>query len=210
VKHGFQLNTHAIGDRANRATLDIYQRAFEQSGVDGKTLRWRVEHAQHVDPADVPRFAELGVVAAMQGVHCTSDGPWVPSRLGAERAKATSYPWRDLLDSGAVIGNGTDVPVEPIDPIASYYASVSRMTGTGERFVPEQVMTRQEALESYTINNAYAAFEEDLKGSIAPGKLADITVLSQDILTVDEAAIPDTKVDMTILGGVVKYQRENI
>jgi predicted amidohydrolase YtcJ len=144
----------------------------------------------------------------MQGIHCTSDGPWVASRLGEERTEATSYPWRALIETGAVIGNGTDVPVEPIDPIASYYASVSRMTNTGERFYPEQVMTREEALASYTINNAYAAFEEDIKGSLTPGKLADITVLSQDILTVDEDAIPDTQVDMTIVGGVVKYERE--
>jgi predicted amidohydrolase YtcJ len=208
IENGFQVNTHAIGDRANRETLDIYERAFKDAGVDGSKLRWRVEHAQHIDPADVPRFGELGVIAAMQGIHCTSDGPWVASRLGEERTEATSYPWRALIETGAVIGNGTDVPVEPIDPIASYYASVSRMTNTGERFYPEQVMTREEALASYTINNAYAAFEEDIKGSLTPGKLADITVLSQDILTVDEDAIPDTQVDMTIVGGVVKYERE--
>jgi len=208
IRDGFQVNTHAIGDRANRETLDIYQRAFERAGVDGKPLRWRIEHAQHIDPVDVPRFARLGVIAAMQGIHCTSDGPWVPTRLGEERTGLTSYPWRDLIDSGAVIGNGTDVPVEAIDPIASYYASVSRMTKDGTRFHPEQVMTRQEALESYTIHNAYAAFEEDIKGSLTPGKLADIVVLSQDLLTVPEEKIPDTQVDMTILGGAVVYQRQ--
>ncbi len=208
IRHGFQVNTHAIGDRANRETLNIYQRAFERAGVDGRPLRWRIEHAQHIDPADVPRFAGLGVIAAMQGIHCTSDGPWVPSRLGEERAGLTSYPWRDLIDSGAVIGNGTDVPVELIDPITSYYASVSRMTRDGTRFHPEQVMTRQEALESYTINNAYAAFEEDLKGSLTPGKLADLVVLSQDLLTVAEDQIPQTQVDMTILGGAVVYRRQ--
>ena len=207
IKHGFQVNTHAIGDRANRETLDIYQRAFERAGVDGKALRWRIEHAQHIDPADVPRFAQLGVIAAMQGVHCTSDGPWVPSRLGEERARVTSYPWRDLIESGALIGNGTDVPVEPIDAIASYYSSVSRMTNKGTRFHPEQSMTRQEALESYTINNALAAFEEDLKGSLTPGKLADVVVLSDDILTIAEERIPDTEIDLTIVGGVVKYRR---
>lgn len=207
LANGFQVNTHAIGDRANRETLDIYERVFEAAEVDGRSLRWRIEHAQHIDPVDVPRFAELGVIAAMQGIHCSSDGPWIPSRLGEERTKATSYPWRDLIESGAIIGNGTDVPVEPIDAIASYYASVSRMTNGGEKFYPEQAMTRMEALESYTINNAYAAFEEDIKGSITPGKLADIVVLSQDILTVAEEAIPDTDVDMTIVGGVVAYQR---
>ncbi|MFV2091224.1 MAG: amidohydrolase, partial [Pseudomonadales bacterium] len=207
VKHGFQVNVHAIGDRANRETLDIYQRVFERAGVDGRELRWRIEHAQHIDPADVPRFAELGIIAAMQGIHCTSDGPWLASRLGEERTRLTSYPWRDLIDSGAVIANGTDVPVEPIDPISSYYASVSRMTKEGTRFYPEQAMTRREALESYTINNAFAAFEEDLKGSLIPGKLADIVVLSQDLLTVDEALIPETQVDLTIVGGVIRYRR---
>jgi hypothetical protein len=207
VKHGFQVNTHAIGDRANREVLDIYERVWERADVDGKGLRWRVEHAQHIDPEDVPRFAELGVIAAMQGIHCTSDGPWIPTRLGEERARVTSYPWRDLIESGAVVTNGTDVPVEPIDPIASYYASVSRMTVENERFFPEHVMTREEALTSYTVNNAIAAFEEDIKGSLSPGKLADIVVLSQNILTVAEENIPNTDVDMTIVGGEIRYQR---
>ena len=208
VEHGFQVNTHAIGTRANRETLDIYQRVWERANIDGRDLRWRIEHAQHIHPDDVPRFAELGVIAAMQGIHCTSDGPWIASRLGEERARVTSYPWRDLLDSGALIGNGTDVPVEAVDPIASYYASVSRMMNSGEQFHPEHVMTRMEALQSYTINNAIAAFEEDIKGSLSPGKLADVTVLSQDILTVAEAAIPDTRVDFTIVGGAVGYARQ--
>jgi len=207
VKHGFQVNTHAIGDRANREVLDIYERVWKRANVSGNGLRWRIEHAQHIDPADVPRFAELGVIAAMQGIHCTSDGPWIPTRLGEERARITSYPWRDLLETGAIIGNGTDVPVEPIDPIASYYASVSRMTVENERFFPEQVMTREEALTSYTLNNAIAAFEEDIKGTLSPGKLADIVVLSKDILTVAEEEIPDTQVDMTIVGGEIKYER---
>ena len=207
VKHGFQVNTHAIGDRGNREVLDIYERVWQRANVSGKDLRWRIEHAQHIDPADVPRFAELGVIAAMQGIHCTSDGPWIPTRLGEARAGITSYPWRDLIRTGAIIGNGTDVPVEPIDPIASYYASVSRMTVENERFFPEHVMTREEALISYTLNNAIAAFEEDIKGTLSPGKLADIVVLSQDILTVAEEALPDTEVDMTIVGGEIRYER---
>ncbi len=207
VKHGFQVNTHAIGDRANREVLDIYERVWERTEADGKQLRWRIEHAQHIDPADVPRFGQLGVIAAMQGIHCTSDGPWIPTRLGEERAKITSYPWRDLIETGAIIGNGTDVPVEPINAIASYYASVSRMTVEGERFFPEHVMTREEALTSYTLNNAIAAFEENIKGTLTPGKLADIVVLSQDLLTVPENTIPDTQVDMTILGGEIRYER---
>ena len=207
VRHGFQVNTHAIGDRGNREVLDLYQRVFERAGVNGADLRWRIEHAQHIDPADVPRFAELGVIAAMQGIHCTSDGPWIPSRLGHERAGVTSYPWRDLLNAGAVIGNGTDVPVERIDPIASWYGSVSRMTVEGRRFFPRHVMTREEALASYTINNAIAAFEEDIKGTLTPGKLADVVVLSRNIMTVPEEDIPGTEVDMTIIGGEVRYQR---
>lgn len=207
VKHGFQVNTHAIGDRANRETLDLYERAWGTTAANGKDLRWRIEHAQHIDPVDVPRFGKLGVIAAVQGVHCTSDGPWIHQRLGEERTKITSYPWRSLIDSGAIIGNGTDVPVEPIDAIASFYASVSRMTNTGERFHPEHVMTREEALASYTINNAYAAFEEDIKGSLVPGKLADLAILSQDILTIAEEDIPTTEVDYTFVGGKLKYKR---
>ncbi|MDZ7667960.1 MAG: amidohydrolase [Gammaproteobacteria bacterium] len=207
VEHGFQVNTHAIGTRANRETLDIYERVWEEAEVDGVDLRWRIEHAQHIHPDDVPRFGELGVIAAMQGIHCTSDGPWIPSRLGEERTRTTSYVWRDLIESGALIGNGTDVPVEPINAIASFYASVSRMMNNGEKFHPDQAMTRGEALRSYTINNAYAAFEEDIKGSLTPGKLADIAVLSQDILTIPEADIPATQVDLTFVGGELRYAR---
>ncbi|MBT8101008.1 MAG: amidohydrolase, partial [Gammaproteobacteria bacterium] len=160
VKHGYQLSTHAIGDRAVREVLDLYERVWEQMEVDGSELRWRVEHAQHILPEDVPRFGQLGVIASIQAVHGTSDGPWIPTRLGEERAEATSQPWRELFRTGAVVTNGTDVPVERIDPIASYYSSVSRMMVNGERFYPEHVMTREEALKTYTINNAYAAFEE--------------------------------------------------
>jgi predicted amidohydrolase YtcJ len=206
IEHGFQVNTHAIGDRANRRVLDIYQEVFEANGSP-EDLRWRVEHAQHLDPADVGRFAELGVIAAMQGIHCTSDGPWVPERLGDERAKSTSYLWRSLIDSGAVVTNGTDVPVEDIDPIAGFYASVSRAMKNGELFFPEQRMTRDEALKSYTLDNAFAAFEEDFKGSLEVGKLADITVLSKDIMTIPLEEIPTTRVDLTIVGGEVRFER---
>lgn len=207
VKHGFQVNTHAIGDRGVREVLDLYERAWETMGVEGNGLRWRIEHSQHIDPVDVPRFGGLGVVASVQAIHGTSDGPWIPTRLGDERAKATSQPWRHLFETGALVTNGTDVPVEPIDAIASYYASVSRMMINGERFYPEHAMTREEALQTYTINNAIAAFEEDVKGSLTPGKYADIVVLSQDLLTIEEDLIPDTTVDYTIVGGEVKYAR---
>jgi len=207
IKHGFQLNTHAIGDRAVREVLDLYERAWTASDTDGSALRWRIEHSQHIDPVDVPRFGGLGVIAAVQAIHGSSDGPWIPSRLGDERAKSTSQPWRDLFNTGAIITNGTDVPVEPIDAIASYYASVSRMMVNGERFYPEHSMTREEALQTYTINNAIAAFEDDIKGSLTPGKYADIVVLSQNLLTVEESLIPDTTVDVTIVGGEIKYRR---
>ena len=208
VRHGFQVNTHAIGDRANQETLDIYERTWNQLNVDGKKLRWRIEHAQHIDPLDVPRFGELGVIASIQAVHGTSDGPWIPSRLGDERAEATSQPWRDLFNTNAIVTNGTDVPVERINPIASYYSSVSRIMNNGVKFYPKHVMTREEALQSYTINNAFAAFEEDIKGSLTPGKYADIVILSQDLLTVDEDKIPGITVDITIVGGKIKYIRD--
>lgn len=208
IMHGYQLNTHAIGDRANREILDLYERAFDNAEVDGKTLRWRIEHAQHIDPVDVPRFGELGVIAAFQGIHSASDGPWIPSRLGDERTARTSYPWRDLIDSGALLANGTDVPVEPIDAIASLYATVSRRTSQGAMFFPEQALTREEALASYTINNATAAFEESVKGSITPGKWADLVVLSRDFFAVPEADIPDIQIDMTIVGGQIRYRRK--
>ena len=208
VRHGYQLNTHAIGDRAVREVLDLYERVWERMEVDGSALRWRIEHAQHIQPEDVPRFGELGVIASIQAVHGTSDGPWIPTRLGEDRAEITSQPWRELFRTGAVVTNGTDVPVERIDPIASYYSSVSRVMVNGERFYPEHVMTREEALQTYTINNAYAAFEEDLKGSLTPGKYADFVVLSRNLLTVPEDELPDTVVEMTFVGGELRYRRQ--
>jgi len=204
VANGFQLCVHAIGDRANRETLDIFQAAFE-SHPEKKDLRWRVEHAQHLDPADIPRFAELDVIAAMQGIHATSDGPWVAPRLGEERASEGAYVWRSLIDSGALIGNGSDAPVEDVNPLLGYHATVTRVLNDGSTFYPDQCMTREEALESFTINNAYAAFEEKDKGSLTPGKLADITVLSKDILAIPAEEILDTRVIYTIVGGQVAY-----
>ncbi len=206
IAHGYQVNTHAIGDRANREVLNVYEAVFAGHAAPAD-LRWRIEHAQHIHPDDVPRFAALGVIASMQGVHATSDGSWVPKRLGAERTRNGAYVWRDLLEAGAVVTNGTDVPVEDADPLASFYASVSRRLADGSRFTPDQRMTREEALRSYTTLNAYAAFEEDVKGSLTPGKLADIVVLSRDILSIPEDEIPSTRVDYTILGGRVVYRR---
>jgi hypothetical protein len=205
IEHGYQLCVHAIGDRANRETLDLFARAFERHGVDGRELRWRIEHAQHLHPDDVPRFSQLGVVASMQAVHATSDGPWVPDRIGMQRAQEGAYVWRDLLDAGAIVTNGTDTPVEDVAPLASFYAAVSRRMQEGETFFPEQRMTREEALAAYTLDAAYAAFEEHDKGSLEVGKLADLTVLSKNILTVPEEEILDATVLYTIVGGKVRF-----
>jgi predicted amidohydrolase YtcJ len=142
----------------------------------------------------------------MQGVHCTSDAPYVPARLGAKRAEEGAYVWQKLMKSGAVVTNGTDAPVEDVDPIASYYATVSRKLPDGSVFYGDQRMSRVEALRSYTINAAFAAFEEKSKGSLAAGKYADIVVLSKDILTVPEEEIPTTKVSYTIVGGKVRFK----
>ena len=206
AKYGFQLNVHAIGDRANREILNIFEEAYANfQGLDAP--RWRIEHAQHVDPEDLPRFAKLGVIASMQGIHCTSDALWVYRRLGKERARAGAYKWQTLWQSGAIVTNGTDVPVENIDPIASYYATVSRKLADGSVFFSDERLSREHALKSYTLNNAYAAFEENVKGSLETGKLADITVLSKDILTIEEDSIPETRVDMTIVGGKIMFER---
>jgi predicted amidohydrolase YtcJ len=204
LANGYQMCVHAIGDRANREVLNVYEKVL----AGKRDLRWRIEHAQHIDPADIPRFAKLGVFAMMQGIHCTSDAPMVLPRLGPKRAEAGAYVWQSLIKSGAHVGNGTDTPVEDVSPIASYYASVTRMAKDGKPFYPEQKMTRIEALRSYTIENAYAAFEEKLKGTLEVGKLGDITVLSQDILTVPDDRILKTEVEYTIVGGKVVYQKK--
>ena len=206
IANGFQLATHAIGDRGNRETLDIYEAAFKAHPEKTDT-RWRVEHAQHLSLDDIPRFGKLGVIPARQAIHCTSDAPWVTKRLGKKRAEEGAYVWRKLMDTGAVIPNGTDVPVEPIDPMSCFYASVTRKLKDGTTFFPDQRMTREEALRSYTINGAFAGFEEGIKGSLTVGKLADITVLDRNILTCPEDDIPRTGVLYTIVGGKVLYHR---
>ncbi len=206
IENDFQLCVHAIGDRANRETLNIFAQTF-QAHPHKKDLRWRIEHAQHLHPEDIPRFGQLGVIASMQGIHCTSDAPYVLKRLGERRAEEGAYAWQKLMKTGAVICNGTDVPVEDVDPIACFYASVTRKLKDGTVFYPEQRMTREEALRSYTLSGAYAAFQEDLLGSLTPGKLADITVLSTDIMTVPEEEILTAEVAYTIVGGKVMYQK---
>ena len=207
IQHGLQLCVHAIGDRANREVLNIFEKTFA-ANPQRKDLRWRIEHAQHLHADDIPRFGQLGVIASMQGIHCTSDAPWVLARLGYERAGEGAYVWQKLMQSGAIVTNGTDTPVEDVSPIASYYATVSRRLDDGSVFFADQRMNRMEALRSYTIHAAYAAFEDDLKGTLTPGKLADIVVLSQDILSIAEDEIPRTNVQMTIVGGKIAYRRE--
>ena len=207
MEHDYQLCVHAIGDRANREVLDLFEAAF-RAHPEKKDLRWRVEHAQHLSPADIPRFGRLGVVASMQGIHCTSDAVFVPARLGPRRSEEGAYVWQKLMKTGAVIANGTDAPVEDVDPIANFYATVTRRLADGSTFYPDQRMTRTEALRSYTLNAAYAAFEEGEKGSLSVGKLADVTVLSKDILTVPDDEIRSARVDFTIVGGKVLHERK--
>ena len=205
LEHGYQLCVHAIGDRANRESLDIFEAAFK--GRDGKSLRWRIEHAQHLHPADIPRFGRLGVIASMQGVHCTSDAPYVIARLGARRAEEGAYVWKKLMQSGAVVTNGTDAPVEDVDPIASYYATVTRTLADGSVFYADERLSRLDALRTYTINGAFAAFEEESRGSLKVGKYADMVVLSKDILSIPEADIPSAQVRYTVVGGKVRFSQ---
>jgi predicted amidohydrolase YtcJ len=208
VINDYQICVHAIGDRGNREVLDIFEETFKRHpDKDGRQLRWRIEHAQHLSARDIPRFGQLGVIASMQGVHATSDAVFVLARLGPKRAEEGAYVWQKLMKSGATIANGTDAPVEDISPIASFYASVSRKLKDGSVFYPDQRMSRIEALRSYTINAAYAGFEETIKGSLKPGKLADITVLSKNIMTVPEDQIPSTEALYTIVGGKVEFSR---
>ncbi len=207
LEHGFQVCSHAIGDRANREILDRYEGAF-QKYPDRTDHRFRIEHAQHLHPDDIPRFGQLGVIAAMQAIHMSSDRPWAIQRLGKLRIKQGAYVWQKLLQSGATIINGTDAPVEPVDQIPSFYASVTRKTLAGlpeGGYEPDQAMSRYEALRSFTIDGAFGEFEEDFKGSIEVGKAADFTVFDKDIMTIPEMEILDTKVAMTIVAGKVAY-----
>ncbi|MEO1513400.1 MAG: amidohydrolase [Bacteroidota bacterium] len=207
-QHDMQLCVHAIGDRANRTVLNIFEELFASNPKE-ESRRWRIEHAQHLHPDDIPRFKDLGVIASMQGVHCTSDAPFVVKRLGEERARIGAYAWRSLIDAGAKIANGTDAPVEDVDPLPSLYASVSRKRmDDGSVFFAEQSMTREEALHSYTLGNAYAAFEEEEKGSLEVGKMADMILLDKDLITCPADDIPNAKVLYTIVNGEVKYKRE--
>ncbi len=208
LRAGYQVCVHAIGDRANRETLDAFERAFRENPSAAKDARFRIEHAQTLDEKDIPRFGRLGVIASMQGIHCTSDRPWVASRLGEARIAEGAYAWRKLLDAGAVIVNGTDTPVEPVDPLKCFYASVTRQRPDGTPpggFDPGQKMTREEALRSYTIDAAYAIFAENERGSLREGKVADLVVLSKDVMAIPEAEILSTNVLATMVNGRFVY-----
>ena len=210
LAHGFQVGTHAIGDRANRIVLDAYETALgEVRSVQSPRLR--IEHAQILDAADIPRFGKLGVLASMQGIHCPSDRPWAPSRLGEARIAEGAYAWRKLLATGARILNGTDAPVEDVSPVRNFHATVTRQGEDGKPpggFDPGQKLTREEALRTMTLDAAYGSFEERERGSIEPGKAADLVVLSQDILSVPDDALLQTAVVATIVNGRVRYERK--
>ena len=208
LKANFQIATHAIGDDANRRVLNVYEKAMRDYPTFAKP-RFRVEHAQVVDPRDIPRFASLGVIPSMQATHATSDMTWVHSRIGEKLARDGAYAWRSFLKNGSRIANGSDAPVESIAPMLGFYAAVTRKDLHGspaKGWHPEQKMTREEALRSFTIDPSFAAFEENEKGSIAVGKLADLTLLSQDIMTLPAEKIPSTEVLLTITGGKIVYE----
>jgi len=207
---GYQVAIHAIGDRGNRNTLNAVERA--QKELPGKDLRVRIEHAQILSPSDIPRFASLSVIASMQPIHATMDMGFAETRVGPERIKC-GYVWQSLLSSGARVAAGSDTPSFPVaynNPLWGIHAAVTRQDALGKPeggWYGDQKVNRMDALKMYTLHPAYAAFEEEIKGSISVGKLADLTVLSKDILTIPEVEIRDTEVVMTVLGGKVVYRR---
>ena len=207
---GFQVNTHAIGDRGNRIVLDEYEKAFKT--VPLADHRFRIEHAQIINPDDIPRFASLGVIPSMQASHQTSDMYWAGTRLGSTRVLG-AYAWRSLLDRGAIIPNGSDFPVEQVNPLISFHAAFSRQDANDwppNGWHSEQKMTRDEALRSITLWPAYAAFQESLMGSLAPGKLADFVVLDQDIMRISPEQVLRTQVLATYVGGKPVYERRAV
>jgi predicted amidohydrolase YtcJ len=207
LDHGFQVCTHAIGDRGNSITLGVYADVLKANPAKSKDARWRVEHAQVVDEQDIPRFHELGVIPSMQPTHCTSDMYWAEARVGPKRILG-AYAWHSFLASGCIIPAGSDFPVESPNPLFGFYAAITREDKKGwpeGGWYPDQRMTRAEALRSFTLSAAYAGFQEKSKGTIETGKLADFTILSSDIMTIEPKQILETHVDMTIVGGEVVY-----
>lgn len=206
LERGFQMDTHAIGDRATRLALDVYEEALHKRPT--KDHRFRIEHAQLVHPDDIPRFEQLGVIPMMQPTQATSDMPWVGQRLGPERLE-TAYAWRTMVDSGARVGFGSDYPVESANPLWGIYAATTRQDHDGQPdggWYPEQRITATEALRAYTLDAAHACFEEDLRGSLEVGKLADVVVLDRDILAVRPQELLETQVTMTLIGGKIVYE----
>lgn len=204
---GLQIAVHAIGDRANSVVLDFFERLASENGE--RDRRARIEHAQHLRPADFERFAKSGTIASVQPYHCIDDGRWAEKRVGSERAK-TTYAFRSLIDAGAVVAIGTDWSVAPINPLLTIYAAATRRTLDDrhpEGWIPEEKLTVAEAIHGYTVQGAYASGEEQIKGSLEPGKLADMVILSDDILAIDPVDIRHAKVDMTIFDGKVIYER---
>ena len=212
LRRGIQVQTHAIGDRANRIILDLYEQAFKAVPPDQRKIReprWRVEHAQIVNPSDLPRFAKLGVIPSMQPSHAIGDLHFAPARLGIKRLEG-AYAWQSFIKSGVIVPGGSDAPVERGEPMIEFYAAVARkdMKGfTGEGWHPEERVSREQALRMFTLWPAMAAFEEKIKGSIEPGKLADLTVLSADIMKIPEMDILKTECLMTVIGGEIVYEK---
>jgi predicted amidohydrolase YtcJ len=205
---GLQIAVHAIGDKANHLILNFYEEAEAKNGP--RDRRFRIEHAQHLRPEDIARFGKLHVIASMQPYHCIDDGRWAEKRIGPERAK-TTYAFRSLLDTGAVLAFGSDWHVAPMEPIMGIYAAATRRTLDGKHpngWIPEQKISVGEAIRAYTWGSAYASFDDKIKGTIEPGKLADFAVLSSDILTIDAKTIDTVKVSMTVFDGRVIYQRQ--
>ena len=211
LRRGIQVETHAIGDRANRLILDLYQEAMQSFPADKSAVadpRWRVEHAQILSEQDIPRFAKLGLIASMQPSHAISDLFFAPARLGMERLRG-AYAWNSLIKTGATVCGGSDAPVERGEPMIEFYAAVTRKSTKGEShegWHPEEAVSREQALKMFTTNAAYAAFEENDKGSIETGKLADFTVLSGDIMKIPGSEILKTRCEMTVIGGEIVYQ----
>jgi hypothetical protein len=204
---GFQVCTHAIGDRGNNIALNVYADVLRSNPAKAKDARFRIEHAQVLDPGDMPRFRQLDVIPSMQPTHCTSDMYWAEDRLGPRRVKG-AYAWRSLLNQGSIIPAGSDFPVESPNPLWGFYAATTRQDQKGwpeGGWYPDQRMTREEALKAFTIWAAYSAFEENAKGTIESGKVADFTILSDDIMTIDPKKILDASVEMTIVAGEVVY-----
>jgi len=203
---GLQVLVHAIGDRANDLILSIFEQVEKENGP--RDRRFRIEHAQHIRPQDIPRFARDKVIASMQPYHAIDDGRWAEKRIGSERAK-TTYAFRSLLDSGATLAFGTDWTVAPLNPLLSVYGAVTRRTIDGKNpngWIPQQKITVDEAVRAYTVGSAYAEFQESVKGTITPGKLADLVILSRDIFSIDPVEIENVKVLMTIVDGRVVYE----